>query len=67
MGFARRPGLITRSSRALVNLGVPSDRLSTRAHGSGMPVADNGTATGRQMNRRVEIMFAPQREKSAIN
>lgn len=46
---------------ALVNLGVPSDRLSTRAHGSQMPVADNGTASGRQMNRRVEVVFAPQR------
>jgi outer membrane protein OmpA-like peptidoglycan-associated protein len=45
---------------ALVNLGVPSDRLSTRAHGAQMPVADNGTAVGRQMNRRVEIVFAKQ-------
>ena len=45
---------------ALVSLGVPSDRLSTRAHGSQMPVADNGTAAGRQMNRRVEVVFAPQ-------
>lgn len=46
---------------ALVSLGVPSDRLSTRAHGSQMPVADNGTAAGRQMNRRVEVVFADQR------
>jgi outer membrane protein OmpA-like peptidoglycan-associated protein len=46
---------------ALVSLGVPSDRLSTRAHGSQMPVADNGTSAGRQMNRRVEVVFAPQR------
>ena len=46
---------------ALVGLGVPSDRLSTRAHGSQMPVADNGTAAGRQMNRRVEVVIAPQR------
>jgi outer membrane protein OmpA-like peptidoglycan-associated protein len=44
---------------ALVNQGVPADRLSTRAHGSQMPVADNGTASGRQMNRRVEVVFAP--------
>jgi len=43
---------------ALVNLGVPSDRLSTRGYGSQMPVADNGTSTGRQMNRRVEVVFA---------
>ena len=45
---------------ALVSLGVPSDRLSTRAHGAQMPVADNGTSAGRQMNRRVEVVFAPQ-------
>jgi outer membrane protein OmpA-like peptidoglycan-associated protein len=44
---------------ALTNLGVPADRLSTRAHGEEGPVADNGTAVGRQMNRRVEIVFAP--------
>jgi outer membrane protein OmpA-like peptidoglycan-associated protein len=44
---------------ALTNLGVPADRLSTRAHGEDDPVADNGTAVGRQMNRRVEIVFAP--------
>ena len=46
---------------ALVSMGVPSDRLSTRAHGSQMPVADNGTAAGRQMNRRVEVVIASQR------
>jgi outer membrane protein OmpA-like peptidoglycan-associated protein len=45
---------------ALVNLGVPTDRLSTQAHGEDNPVADNGTAAGRQMNRRVEIVFSPQ-------
>ncbi|HEU0199945.1 MAG TPA: OmpA family protein [Burkholderiaceae bacterium] len=48
---------------ALVNLGVPADRLSTRAHGEDNPVADNGTAAGRQMNRRVEIVFARQNEE----
>lgn len=46
---------------ALMGLGVPSDRLSTRAYGSQMPVADNGTAAGRQMNRRVEVVFASER------
>ncbi len=43
----------------LVNMGVASNRLTTRAHGEDMPVSDNGTAAGRQMNRRVEIVFAP--------
>jgi outer membrane protein OmpA-like peptidoglycan-associated protein len=44
---------------ALLTLGVPTDRLSTRAHGEENPTATNATAAGRQMNRRVEIVFAP--------
>jgi outer membrane protein OmpA-like peptidoglycan-associated protein len=44
---------------ALVGLGVPSERLSVRAHGEENPAASNATAAGRQMNRRVEIVFAP--------
>lgn len=47
----------------LVNLGVPADRLSTRAYGEQNPVANNATAAGRQMNRRVEIVFLPLREE----
>jgi outer membrane protein OmpA-like peptidoglycan-associated protein len=47
----------------LINLGVPSDRLSTRAFGQDAPVASNRTAAGRQMNRRVEIVFAPPSEE----
>lgn len=43
---------------ALTALGVPADSLSTRAHGPDIPVATNDTASGRQMNRRVEIVFA---------
>ena len=42
----------------LVDLGVNSDNLSTRAHGADDPVAGNETAAGRQLNRRVEIVFA---------
>jgi outer membrane protein OmpA-like peptidoglycan-associated protein len=44
---------------ALVSLGVPSNHLSMRAHGEDMPTATNDTAAGRQMNRRVEIVFTP--------
>jgi len=43
----------------LVKLGVASDRLSTRSFGEEQPVVGNDTAAGRQMNRRVEIVFAP--------
>jgi outer membrane protein OmpA-like peptidoglycan-associated protein len=45
---------------ALIDLGVPSDHLSTQAFGEANPVASNSTAAGRQSNRRVEIVFAPQ-------
>lgn len=45
---------------ALVGMGVGAERLSARGHGEDSPVADNGTATGRQMNRRVEVLFGPE-------
>ena len=45
---------------ALVDLGVPGTRLSTEGFGEARPVASNDTATGRQMNRRVEVVFAPE-------
>ena len=47
---------------ALVHLGVPANRLSAQAHGEEMPTANNDTASGRQMNRRVEILIAPRSE-----
>jgi outer membrane protein OmpA-like peptidoglycan-associated protein len=43
---------------ALIGLGVPSVSLTTRSHGPDIPVATNETEAGRQMNRRVEIVFA---------
>ena len=45
---------------ALVRLGVSADRLSLQGHGEEDPAASNATAVGRQMNRRVEVVFAPQ-------
>ena len=44
---------------ALISLGVSPQRLSTRAHGEENPASSNSTSAGRQMNRRVEIVFAP--------
>lgn len=43
---------------ALIGLGVAPASLSTRALGPDLPVATNDTPAGRQMNRRVEIVFA---------
>jgi outer membrane protein OmpA-like peptidoglycan-associated protein len=44
---------------ALIGMGVPADRLSTVGHGQELPVASNDSAGGRQMNRRVEVVFTP--------
>jgi outer membrane protein OmpA-like peptidoglycan-associated protein len=43
---------------ALVDSGVNSDRVKTRGYGEDYPVADNDTASSRQMNRRVEIILS---------
>jgi outer membrane protein OmpA-like peptidoglycan-associated protein len=51
---------------ALVNMGVPADRPSTQSHGADSPAASNETAAGRHMNRRVEIVFAPQGDEISM-
>jgi outer membrane protein OmpA-like peptidoglycan-associated protein len=45
---------------ALVELGVARDRISTRGFGEANPVASNDNASGRQMNRRVEIVLSDE-------
>lgn len=42
---------------ALVDLGVPPERITARGLGEAFPVANNSTAAGRQLNRRVEIVM----------
>ncbi len=42
----------------LVENGVAHDSTSVRGYGEGAPIADNATAQGRQMNRRVEIIVS---------
>lgn len=42
----------------LVNRGVSANRLTTVGLGQGSPVASNDTATGRQQNRRVEVIIS---------
>jgi outer membrane protein OmpA-like peptidoglycan-associated protein len=44
--------------RYLVRQGVGSDRLTSSGHGENSPVADNESATGRQQNRRVEVVIS---------
>jgi outer membrane protein OmpA-like peptidoglycan-associated protein len=38
-----------------VGHGVAADRLSAKGYGESQPIADNGKATGRAQNRRVEL------------
>lgn len=45
---------------AMVDRGVGRDRLSTRGYGEAYPVAGNDSSSGRQMNRRVEIVLSDE-------
>lgn len=45
--------------QALMARGVASDRLSMQAFGQDSPTASNDSASGRQLNRRVEIIISP--------
>lgn len=46
---------------ALIQRGVPLERMAARGLGESKPVASNDSAEGRQQNRRVEIIFADKR------
>ncbi|ELX13558.1 OmpA/MotB domain-containing protein [Janthinobacterium sp. HH01] len=43
---------------ALIGMGVKSDKIATRGYGEAFPVASNGDAGSRQLNRRVEIVLS---------
>lgn len=43
---------------ALIELGVDQGQIKTTGYGERYPVANNKTAAGRQLNRRVEIIIA---------
>lgn len=52
----RRAGTVT---QYLQSHSIMAQRLITVGMGESMPVADNGTESGRQANRRVEITMVP--------
>lgn len=41
---------------AIISRGISTDRITARGLGEAVPVANNETAAGRQLNRRVEIV-----------
>lgn len=45
---------------ALVAGGISADRITTRGFGKAFPVASNESASGRQLNRRVEIVLSDE-------
>jgi outer membrane protein OmpA-like peptidoglycan-associated protein len=46
---------------ALVDRGLPPERIATRGYGETLPVATNDSPGGRQQNRRVEIVVSNER------
>jgi len=52
---ARRAGAVR---QALVDRGISADRIDAQGLGEAYPVATNATTAGRQLNRRVEILFS---------
>lgn len=49
----------------LLNQGVASNRITAFGKGESSPVASNDSSSGRQMNRRVEVIIATPGEASA--
>jgi outer membrane protein OmpA-like peptidoglycan-associated protein len=49
----------------LVGQGVKSERLRSSGRGESSPVADNESASGRQQNRRVEVVISPLSTEAA--
>lgn len=46
-------------AQILIRYGVPSDRITYSGRGYAEPIASNGSAAGRAMNRRVELIITP--------
>ena len=51
--------------QALVARGIEASRIDARGYGPAFPVASNDTPTGRQLNRRVEVVIAPPARAAA--
>ena len=45
--------------RAMIDFGMPNERVSAASYGETQPVKDNGTQEGRAANRRIAIVVVP--------
>jgi flagellar motor protein MotB len=54
-------------TRALMDAGLPPDAVFAAAFGPQQPVAPNGDAAGRALNRRVEIAPTPRPQRAAAS
>jgi OmpA-OmpF porin, OOP family len=52
---------------ALTQRGVPRSQITTLGKGENFPIASNDSAEGRQSNRRVELIFAEDRTRVAVD
>jgi len=52
-------------ARYFQSVGMPPERIAATGYGEFHPIADNATAAGREMNRRVEIFLHLNREDLA--
>lgn len=50
----------------LVDMGIDNQRIATRGFGDVSPVASNNTASGRQLNRRVEIILSDEKKDVSV-
>jgi outer membrane protein OmpA-like peptidoglycan-associated protein len=50
---------------ALIDMGVGSERITTKGYGEAYPIAGNDTASNRQLNRRVEIILSDTNDRIA--
>lgn len=46
--------------QTMIDSGINPTRIETRGYGENYPVASNDNAEGRQLNRRVEIIFSDE-------
>jgi chemotaxis protein MotB len=53
----------TSVTRLMTDSGIPSERIIASGRGQFHPVAENESASGRQLNRRTEIVLAPKLDK----